>query len=167
MCYLIDILELRDLSDLNAVDEQALTYASSHKPQMGQPGHFGLMDICRFRRFLTLDIFPLAANTDNAQTTIQIHSHAIPIVSGQLTTPMIDIHVVEHPQSSSSSSQSPPTPLLPSPVLGTPSSGDPHIYRTPVLNTIPPKAQWRLVKTVDISERLQAHLGDDRHYYNG
>ena len=86
MCYLIDFLELRDLSDLNAVDEQALTYASSHKPQMGQPGNFGLMDICRFRRFLTLDILPLAANTDNAQTTIQIHSHAIPIVSGQLTT---------------------------------------------------------------------------------
>ncbi len=87
MSYLMDFLELFDVSDLNAVDEQALTYASSHKPQRGQPRHFGLMDICRFRRVMKLYNFPHFTNTENAQATMKIVSHAVPLVSGRLTTP--------------------------------------------------------------------------------
>jgi hypothetical protein len=167
MSYLMDFLELVDVSDLNAVDEQVLTYVSSHKPQRGQPGHFGLMDICHFQRVMKLFNFPHVKNTENAQTTMQIDSHAIPLVSGRLTTPMNDLHGSQHPQSSSSSSQSPPILLLPCHLHGTPSSGEPNIFCTPVLDTIPQEPQWTLVKTVDISERLQAHLGYDRHYFNG
>jgi hypothetical protein len=155
------------ISDLNAVDEQALTYVSTHKPQRGQPGHFWLMDICRFRHVMELCNNPNFKMTQKAQTTMDIDSHAIPFVSGRATTPMKDLHEFPHPQSSSSSSQSPPLLLLPCHLHISPSSGEPHIFRTPIVDTIPHKAQWSLVKTVDISERLQAHLGDDRHYYNG
>ncbi len=80
---------------------------------------------------------------------------------------MTDIHEFQHRQSSSSSSQSPPIPLLPCHLHISPSSGEPPIFRTPIVDTISHKAQWSLVKTVDISERLHAHLGDNRHYYDG
>ncbi len=167
MSYHMDFLELFDVSDLNAVDEQALTYASTHRPHRDQPGHFGLMDICRFRRVMELHHNPHFKISDNAQTTIQIDSHAIPLVSGQSTSPMNDIRGFQHPHASFSSSESPARVLVPCHLHGTPSSGDPHIFRTPILETMPHKVQWILVKTVDISERLQAHLGDDRHYYYG
>jgi hypothetical protein len=167
MSCLMDFLELVDVSDLSALDEHALTYASLHKPQRGQQGHFGLMDICRFRHVMELCNYPYFNITPNAPTTTQTYSHDIPFVSGTATTPMSHVLDSHHHQSSSTSSQSTPSLLLPCPLHTTPSCGEQHTFRTPIIDTITHKAQWTLVKTVDISERLQAHLGDDRHYYNG
>jgi hypothetical protein len=87
MSCLMDFLELEDVSDLSALDEHALTYASLHKPQRGQQGHFGLMDICRFRHVMELCNYPYFNITPNAPTTTQTYSHDIPFVSGTATTP--------------------------------------------------------------------------------
>jgi hypothetical protein len=156
MSYLMEFLELLlDDSDLNALDEQALTYASTHKPKRGEPGHFGLMDICRLRHVLELCNYPNFQRTAIAQPTMQIDRHGLN-----------DIPEF-HPQSSSSSLLSPPTRLLPCHLQTSPYCSEPHTFRTPIVSTITVKAQWSLVKTADISERLQAHLGDERHYSNG
>ena len=170
LSHLMKFLEISDVSDLAALDEQTLTFASTHKPQAGLPGHFTLMDICRFRQVLASCHFPNFSSATSAGIVLR-----------------------QDPQSSTTSSTNACHTLRPSPCtinsgLGTvtitppsymvdsaiqiqlpsPSANcDNTLFLTPVAERQTRTCQWTLVKTIDLTELLNSHLGEQRLPSNG
>jgi hypothetical protein len=139
---ILDFLEITNVEDLYAIDEPALSYACANKPAPGAPGHFTIPDISRFRRILC------ASNkTTSSQPQSTVQSLSTPPVSVGSCS-MTDCKQQE--------------------------KGDIHscvpcdpIFSTPIVGTHTPKPKWTLVRVVDLTERLNAHLGATRQHYNG
>ena len=287
---LLNFLEISELNDLLALDEQALTYACTHKPPLDDPRYFKIADVCRLRHILSSSDFPnfrhlrivsltdrrhdyqtslvhptpdpsdsqsrfgcpaitvsqlaaslIAQNTfTNAVATFRNTVTLLPKGTAESTPPnqyfvrpcgaslpscISDLPTVRHPRIASKTERI--EVYQPSLVLSTPSFSDsqsrlccptktvtqsagPLIaqntftnavatfpntvtllpkgtaqptppdesfvppcdaskasFISPIAQRTPRYSEWTLVRTVDLTERLNAHLGADRLYYNG
>jgi hypothetical protein len=139
---ILAFLEVTDLEDLYAIDEPTLSYACAHKPAPGAPGHFTIPDISRFRRVLCASTIPTFSQP---RSTVQ--SMSSPPISG------VSCSMTDCKQQAKGDIDS----CVPC---------DP-IFSTPIVGTHTPKRKWTLVRVVDLTERLNAHLGATRQHYNG
>jgi hypothetical protein len=81
---LLNFLEISELNDLLALDEQALTYACTHKPSLGDPRFFKIADVCRLRHVLSSSGIPNFRHLRTASITDRIHDYQPSLV---LSTP--------------------------------------------------------------------------------
>jgi hypothetical protein len=139
---ILDFLEVTDLEDLYAIDEPALSFACTNKPVPGARGHFSILDISRFRRVLCASNIPTFSQP---RTTVQ--SMSSPAISG------VSSSITECTQQAKGDNDT----CVPC---------DP-IFSTPIVATHTPPRKWTLVRVVDLTERLNAHLGPTRQHYNG
>ena len=265
---LLNFLEISELNDLLALDEQALTYACTHKPSLGDPRFFKIADVCRLRQVLSSSGIPNFRHLRTASITDRIHDYQPSLVLStphlsdsqsrfgcptmtvsQLAAPLIakntfpnavatfilpkgtaaptstnqsfvppcgaskpsftfSDYVVQPellsnqncdsqsrlccPTRTVSQSAAPfiaqntftnPVATFPSTVtllpIGTAGPPPPEeafvppwdaskaSFISPAAQRTPRYSEWTLVRTIDLTERLNAHLGADRLYYNG
>ena len=170
LSYLLKFLEISDVSDLAALDEQTLTFASIYKPQVGLPGHFTLMDICRLRKVLAFCHFPNFSSATSAGLVLrQDPQSSTPSSTNGCNALRPSICTID--SGLGTVTITPPSDIVDSAVqlqLPTPHDcSDNALFRTPVALRQTGTCQWTLVKTIDVTELLQSQLGEQRHPCNG
>jgi hypothetical protein len=184
----LNFLEISELNDLLAIDEQALNYACTHKPSLGAAGFFKIADVCRLRQVLSSSNFPNFRHPKSASTTKRKDEfqssivHPTPDLSDSHSRLRCPTITVSQPAANLIAQHIFTNAVAPSVTLVPLDTADPPppdhsflptfgaskaLFISPVAQRTPRYSEWTLVRTIDLTERLNAHLGADRQYYNG
>ena len=158
----LDFLEIDELNDLLALDEQALTYACTHKPSKGLPGFFKIADVCRLRQVLSSSEFPNFRHSGSTCTPDQRNE-----TTSSTVLPIPNLRDSHSPIHSVPNVVGTIPNIVTLPPLSTRVPLPPDPFSSPVAHPIPRDNDWTLVRTINLTERLNAHLGTHRLYYNG